>query len=169
MIVSAAEVGRMARVNRVALALTLILAAAGCGGADDGGSGGTTGAAPPTTAPITVTTQADTAQAEAKPTGRPTFRVQLTGESPQATAGQPWRYNVRATTPSGAPANGTAKMRVFLEGELVDTLGFFLLVKGTLSRTHRWPTILKGKSVTLQAEVEGAGGTQRANYAVTIN
>jgi hypothetical protein len=158
----------MARVSRAALALMLALAAAGCGGADDAGSGGTTGATPPTTAPITVTTQADTAQAEAKPTGRPKFRVQLTGESPQATAGQPWRYIVRATTPSGEPANGTAKMRVFLQGELVDTLGFFRF-EGTLSRTHRWPAILKGKTVSLQAEVEGAGGTQRVNYAVTIN
>jgi hypothetical protein len=167
MIVSAADVGTMARVNRAALALTLTLATAGCGGAD-AGSDGTTGAVPPTTAPITVTTQADTAQAEPKPTGRPTFRVQLTGESPQATAGQPWRYIVRATTASGAPANGTAKMRVFLEGELVDTLGFFVLREGTLSRTHRWPSILKGKTVSLQAEVEGAGGTQRVNYAVTV-
>jgi hypothetical protein len=169
MIVSAAEVGTMARVSRAALALTLALAAAGCGGTDDAGGVGTTASAPPTSAPITVTTQADTAQAEAKPTGKPKFRVQLTGESPQATAGQPWRYIVRATTPSGAPANGTAKMRVFLEGELVDTLGFFRLVNGTLSRTHKWPTILKGKSVSLQAEVEGAGGTQRVNYAVTVN
>jgi hypothetical protein len=168
MIVSAAEVGTMARVNRVALALTLVLAAAGCGGTDSGGGGGTPAATPPTTAPITVTTQADTAEAEAKPTGTPTFRVQLTGESPQATAGQPWRYIVRATTPSGAPANGTAKMRVFLEGELVDTLGFFRF-EGTLSRTHTWPAILKGKSVELQAEVEGPGGTQRVNYPVTIN
>jgi ABC-type glycerol-3-phosphate transport system substrate-binding protein len=169
MIVSAAEVGTMARVNRAALALTLALAAAGCGGTDDAGSGGTTSATP-TTAPITVTTQADTAQAEPKPTGKPEFRVQLTGESRQATAGQPWRYIVRATTPSGAPVNGTAKMRVFLEGELVDTLGFFVLNDaGTLNRTHRWPAILKGKSVELQAEVEGAGGTQRVNYAVTIN
>jgi hypothetical protein len=159
----------MARVNRAALASTLALAAAGCGGAD-AGSEGTTGATPPTTAPITVTTQADTAQPEPKPTGKPEFRVQLTGESPQATAGQPWRYTVRATTPSGAPANGTAKMRVFLEGELVDTLGFFLLNDaGTLNRTHKWPAILKGKSVSLQAEVEGAGGTQRVNYSVTIN
>lgn len=158
----------MARVNRAALALTLALAAAGCGGAD-AGSDGTTAATPPTTAPITVTTQADTSQAEAKPTGRPKFRVQLTGESAQATAGQPWRYIVRATTPSGAPANGTAKMRVFLEGELVDTIGFFVLREGTLNRTHRWPSILKGKTVSLQAEVEGAGGTQRVNYAVTVN
>jgi hypothetical protein len=173
-IVSAADLGRMAPVTRAALALCLavLAAAGGCGGTDSGsGDGGATGVAPPptTTAPVTVTTQADTAQAEAKPTGKPEFRVELTGESPQATAGQPWRYTVRATTPSGGPANGTAKMRVFLQGELVDTLGFFVLKNGVLSRTHKWPAILKGKTVELQAEVEGAGGTQRTNYTVTVN
>jgi hypothetical protein len=169
LIVSAADMGTMAPVTRAALAVSIaLLAAAGCGGTD-GGSGGATAVAPPaTTAPVTVTTQADTAQAEAKPTGKPEFQVELTGESPQATAGQPWRYTVRATTPSGAPANGTAKMRVFLQGELVDTLGFFVLRNGVLSRTHKWPAILKGKTVELQAEVEGAGGTQRTNYTVTV-
>jgi hypothetical protein len=160
----------MAPVTRAAaLTLTLVLAvAAGCGGTDSG-SGGATGVAPPTTAPVTVTTQADTAQAAAKPTGKPEFQIELTGESPQAATGRPWRYTVRATTPSGAPANGTAKMRVFLQGELVDTLGFFVLKNGTLSRTHKWPAILKGKTVDLQAEVEGAGGTQRTNYTVAVD
>jgi hypothetical protein len=154
----------MAPVTRAALALALaVLAAAGCGGTDSGSGGATDVAPPATTAPVTVTTQADTTQAEAKPTGKPEFQVELTGESPQATAGQPWRYTVRAITPSGGPANGTAKMRVFLQGELVDTIGFFLLKNGTLSRTHKWPAILKGKTVELQAEVEGAGGTQRTN------
>lgn len=160
----------MAPVTRAALAVSVaILAAAGCGGTDSG-SGGATGVTPATTtAPVTVTTQADTAQAEAKPTGKPEFQVTLTGESPQATAGQPWRYTVRATTSSGGPANGTAKMRVFLQGELVDTLGFFVLKNGVLSRTHKWPAILKGKTVELQAEVEGAGGTERTNYTVTVS
>lgn len=170
MIVSAADSGTMAPVARAALALSLaVLAAGGCGGTDSGDGGATAVAPPTTTAPVTVTTQQDTAQAEAKPTGKPEFRVELTGESPQATAGQPWRYTVRATNPSGAPANGTAKMRVFLQGEIVDTIGFFLLKNGTLSRTHKWPAILRGKTVDLQAEVEGAGGTQRTNYAVTVN
>jgi hypothetical protein len=168
MIVSAAGVGTMAPVTRAALVLSLLLAAAGCGGTDNSDTGATP-VAPATTAPVTVTTVADTAQAEAKPSGKPTFQVQLMGESPQATAGKPWRYTVRATTPSGAPANGTAKMRVFLNGTLVDTLGFFVLRNGGLSRTHRWPSILKGKKVEVQAEVEGAGGTQRVNYPVTVN
>ena len=59
-------------------------------------------------------------------------------------------------------------MRVFVDGELVDTIGFFGFT-GTLSRTHRWPAVLKGKTgVVLQAEVEGDGGTQRANLPVTV-
>jgi hypothetical protein len=148
----------------LAWGLTL-LAAAGCGG---GGGGGTTAAAPPTTAPITVTTPEDTARAAAKPTGKPRFDVQLSGESPRARAGRPWRYTVRATAKGGGKAGGTAKMRVFVDGELVDTIGYFGF-DGTLSRTHRWPTVLRGKKgVVLQAEVEGDGGTQRVNFPVTV-
>lgn len=153
-----------------ALTLGLALIVAGCGGGGGGGEA-TTDAAPPTAAPVTVTTTPDTAQAAATPTGNPTFDVELSGASPTAQAGRPWRYTVRATNKrGGGPAMGTAKMRVFLDGELVDTLGFFVLRNGTLSRTHKWPTVLKGKSgVVLQAEVEGAGGTQRVNYPVTVS
>jgi hypothetical protein len=155
----------MAGVKR-ALALTLGLAVTGCGGGD---SGGTTAAAPTTTAPITVTTTPETAQAAATPTGNPTFIIRLTTESPTATAGRPWRYTVRAMAKSGGSAAGTAKMRVFVQNELVDTIGFFAF-EDTLSRTYRWPSVLKGKEgVVLQAEVEGEGGTQRANYPVTVN
>jgi hypothetical protein len=159
----------MAGVKR-ALGLLIGLVAAGCGGGG-GDVDGTTAAAPTTTAPVIVTTPEATAQVEPTPTGEPTFVIRLTGESPTATAGRPWRYTVRAMRKSdGAPAAGTAKMRVFVEGEVVDTLGFFFFESGTLSRTHRWPTVLKGKSgVILQAEVEGEGGTQRANFPVTVN
>jgi hypothetical protein len=93
----------------------------------------------------------------------------LTAESPTATVGRPWRYTVRAVAQSGGGAAGTAKMRVFVENELVDTIGFFAF-ENTLSRTYRWPSVLRGKEgVVLQAEVEGAGGTQRANLPVTVN
>jgi hypothetical protein len=160
----------MAGVNR-ALVMALLLAAAvsaGCGGGN-GDGGGTTVATPPTAGPITVTTPEDTAQAEATPTGKPTFIIRLTAESATPTAGRPWRYTVRAMAKSGGSAGGTAKMRVFVDDELVDTIGFFAF-DDTLSRTHKWPTVLKGKKgVVLQAEVEGDGGTQRANYPVTVN
>jgi hypothetical protein len=155
----------MAGVKR-ALALTLALAAAGCGGGD--GNGGGTTVATPGPGPITVTTPEETAQAEATPTGNPTFVIRLTAVNATPTAGRPWRYTVRAMAKGGGPAGGTAKMRVFVDGELVDTIGFFAF-DNTLTRTHRWPTVLKGKEgVVLQAEVEGDGGTQRANYPVTV-
>jgi hypothetical protein len=158
----------MAGVKR-ALALTLALAFTGCGGGDDGGGVAEPATTAPGPGPITVTTPEETAQAEATPTGNPTFTIRLLAESPTATAGRPWRYTVRARSNSGGPAGGTAKMRVFVEGELVDTIGFFAF-DNALTRTHRWPTVLKGKEgVVLQAEVEGDGGTQRANYPVTVN
>jgi hypothetical protein len=156
----------MAGVKR-ALLLGVALVAAGCGSGDSD-QAGTTGPTPPAAAPVTVTTTADTAQADATPTGNPEFVIRLTAESGTATTGQPWRYTVRATLNSGGPAPGTAKMRVFVDGELVDTLGWFPF-EGTLNKTHKWPTVLKGKDVVFQAEVEGAGGTQRANFPVTVN
>ena len=151
-----------------ALGLGLALFVVGCGGGGGGNGDGTTAAAPPTAAPVTVTTTKDTSQAEPRPTGKPTFDVRLTGENATPVAGQPWRYTVTATSKDGKPANATAKMRVFVEGDLVDTLGFFAF-EGTLTRTHKWPTVLKGKDgVVLQAEVEGAGGTQRVNFPVKV-
>src|SRR5215211_2909403 len=135
-----------------ALGLGLALLVAGCGGGGGGDEdNGTTAAAPPSVAPVTVTTTKDTSQAEPTPTGKPAFDVRLTAENAAPVAGQPWRYTVTATTKGGKPANATAKMRVFVEGELVDTLGFFAF-EGTLTKTHKWPTVLKGKDgVVLQA------------------
>jgi hypothetical protein len=147
--------------------LLLAVALAACGGDDEG----TTTAAPPppTAGPIVTLTQPEnTAQPEPRPTGRPTFTVAVSAENTTPVAGRPWRYTVTARARGGAPAGGTAKMRVFVEGELVDTLGF-IAFSGRLSRTHVWPAILKGKEdVVLQAEVEGEGGTQRANLPVTV-
>ena len=59
-------------------------------------------------------------------------------------------------------------MRVFVDDELVDTLGWFTF-DGRLTNTHRWPKALRGKDVVLQAEVEGEGGTQRANWPVSVS
>jgi hypothetical protein len=151
----------MARVNRGLLLLVAALAA--CGGNGEG-----TTSATPTTGPVTVTQPEDTAQREAEPTGQPTFTVALSAANTTPRAGTPWRYTVTATARGGGPAGGTARMRVFVGDELVDTLGFFAFT-GRLSRTHTWPAVLRGKKdVVLQAEVEGDGGTQRTNLAVSV-
>ena len=118
---------------------------------------------------MTLTQPEDTAQVEPTPTGTPAFTVSLSADNATPVAGRPWRYTVTATGRGGVvPQATTAKMRVFVEGEHVDTLGFFAF-EGTLTRTHRWPAVLKGKKdVVLQAEVEGEGGTQRTNLPVTV-
>lgn len=147
-------------------ALLILLAfAAGCGG-------GSNQTAPPGTAPtstdvLTVTQPEDTAKPGEEPIGTPEFTVTLTGESTTPTAGRRWRYTVRAKSKQGGPAGGTAKMRVFVDGELVDTLGWFPF-EGELARTHVWPRSLRGESAELQAEVEGNGGTQRVVLPVKI-
>ena len=58
-------------------------------------------------------------------------------------------------------------MRVWVDSELVDTLGFFAF-DGTLVKTHTWPRSLRGETAELQAEVEGDGGTQRAVFRVIV-
>lgn len=157
----------MQPVRRSALALLLLVLAAGCGGGDDQTAqpGETTTATSPDV--LTVTQPNNTAMAGEDPTGDPQFTVTLRGESTKPTAGRPWRYTVRATSKDGGPASGTAKMRVWVDGELVDTLGFFSF-DGVLAKTHTWPRSLRGESPELQAEVEGEGGTQRAVVRVKV-
>jgi len=155
----------MRPVRRLLLLLLLALPA-GCGGGGDQADGPAT-TAPTTSSVLTVTQPEDTAKAGEAPTGNPTFTVTLTGESTTPTAGRPWRYTVRAKSKQGGSASGTAKMRVFVDGELVDTLGFFAF-DGELVKTHLWPRSLRGKSVELQAEVEGDGGTQRVVLPLSV-
>jgi hypothetical protein len=157
----------MQPVRRPALFLLLLALAAGCGGGDDQTAppgGTTTGTSPDV---LTVTQPNNTAMAGEDPTGDPQFTVTLSGESRQPTAGHPWRYTVRARAKDGSAASGTAKMRVWVDGELVDTLGFFTF-DGTLVKTHTWPRALRGETAELQAEVEGDGGTQRAVFRVNV-
>ena len=155
----------MQPVRRSAVFLLLALAA-GCGGGDKqtAPSGGTTTATSPD---VLTVTQPNTAIAGEDPTGDPQFTVTLSAESTEPTAGRPWRYTVRAKSKDGSPASGTAKMRVWVDGELVDTLGFFSF-DGQLVKTHTWPRSLRGESPELQAEVEGDGGTQRAVFRVNV-
>lgn len=176
-------VGRMRRMRP--FALLCLLALAGCGGSGEGTTAAATTATTQATTPgvtetktttatrttrtvLTVIVPEETANASEKPTGKPTFVVTLQGESATPVAGRAWRYVVTARRSAGGPAGGTAKMRVFVGGELVDTLGHFSF-DGRLTRTYAWSPVLKGKQrVVLQAEVEGDGGTRRANFPVTV-
>lgn len=151
--------------------LLLLVLAAGCGGGNDQTAPPAT-TAPPGTAPtstgVQTVTQPNTVMPGEKPTGEPQFTITLTAESTTASAGRPWRYTVRAKAKPGLNAGATtAKMRVFVDGDLVDTLGFFAFER-ELVRTHVWPRSLRGESVELQAEVEGDGGTQRAVVPVDV-
>jgi hypothetical protein len=154
----------MQPVRRSSLLLLLALAA-GCGGGDDQtASPGTTA---PTSTDVLTITQPEDAKPGVEPTGDPQFTVTLSAESTTPTAGRAWRYTVRAKSKQGGSASGTAKMRIWVDGELVDTLGFFLF-EGELVKTHVWPRSLRGESAELQAEVEGDGGTERAVLPVTV-
>jgi hypothetical protein len=149
-----------------ALLLGLLACALAACGSDAGGTAETASeTAPPV---VTVTTPKETAQLKPDPTGEPTFTITLTGESHIAEAGERWGYTVTSRDQDGKPAGGTAKMRIFVGPELVDTLGFFSFT-GRLTRTHVWQDTLVGKAnVVFQAEVEGDGGTRRVNWPMRI-
>jgi len=154
------------RSSLLLLLLFLLALVVGCGGGNDQTAPpGTT--APTTSGVLTVTQPKNTAKPGEEPIGDPTFTVTLSGESTTPTAGRPWRYTVRAKSKQGGTAAGTAKMRVFVDGELVDTLGWYPF-EGELVRTHVWPRSLRGEPAEFQAEVEGNGGTQRAVLSVTV-
>jgi hypothetical protein len=151
---------------RTCLVLVVLLAA-GCGGGGGGGDSATpTGDAQPTPTDVQTVTIPETADPEQRPSGQPVFEATLTAQADSAQAGTAWRYTVTAEK-DGQPASATAKMRVFVEDELVDTLGWFPF-EGRLEQTHRWPRSLRGEDVVLQAEVEGEGGTQRVNFPVEV-
>jgi hypothetical protein len=151
------------------LPLLAVALLAACGGGGEG-EPVTTGAVPPgqTSTDVVTVTVPNTANVKPVPTGKPTFKIAITASAHTVRPGQPFRFTVNAVDASGKPAAGTAKMRVFLGTEPVDTIGFLPLQNGTLTRTYRFSPLLKGKDVILQAEVEGTGGTQRANWAVHV-
>jgi hypothetical protein len=164
----------MQAVRRASI-LIVLLALAGCGGggADEGGSagdGGTTAAQPTTTGSSTgvLTVKVpNTADPNAEASGSPVFKAGLTATAHSVAAGSPFAFTVTATK-GGEPAPGTAKMRVFVDDELVNTIGWFAF-EGRLVKSYVWPRSLKGKTAVLQAEVEGEGGTQRVNWPVEVS
>lgn len=155
----------MLAVRRVAILIALL--AAGCGGGGGGDDAASPGPPPTTPTDVVTVTVPDTADPQENPSGEPAFRARLTAQSHSAAAGAAWSYTVTVEK-GGRPAAGTAKMRVFVGEELVDTLGWFTF-EGRLTKTHRWPRALRGKDVVLQAEVEGEGGTQRVNWPVSVS
>jgi hypothetical protein len=147
--------------------IPIALVLAGCGG----GGGPDTAAQPPPTelTPTNVQTLTvpDTADPDPEPSGKPVFTAGLTATSHSPTAGRPFAFTVTATK-GGKAASATAKMRVFVRDELVNTLGWFPF-EGRLVKSYTWPKSLKGQQAVLQAEVEGEGGTQRVNWPVEVS
>jgi hypothetical protein len=161
-LIVAAGLGHNVAVRRSLLLVALL--AAGCGGGESASPTETRQTTPTGVQTLTIP---DTANPEEVPSGEPTFEATLTGQASSARAGTEWRYTVTAQK-DGRPASATAKMRIFVGEELVDTLGWFPF-EGRYEGTHRWPRSLRGENVVLQAEVEGEGGTQRVNFPVEVS
>ena len=152
-----------------ALLLIALLVVAGCGGGGGGGEAtqAQPGATEGTPTDVQTVTVPNTADPNATPSGEPAFEAGLTAQSHAPAAGTAWRWTVIAKK-GGQPAAATAKMRVFVDGVLVNTLGWFPF-EGRLTQSYSWPRSLKGKQAVFQAEVEGEGGTQRVNWPVSVS
>jgi hypothetical protein len=154
------------RAALVALGTAAALAVAGCG--SSGGSAQQTAPATPTqTVAQTTSAQASAVDPSTKSTGAPTFRISLSADSHRPKAGAPWHFDVAAHTKQGGVA-GTAKVYVFEGPQQVDGVGWFGFT-GKLEQTYEWPEKLRGaKGVFLHVDVEGPGGTRRANWPVVV-
>ncbi len=97
----------------------------------------------------------------------PHFQATLRGDSHRPAAGEEWHFTVRAVDAAGRPVSGTAIVRVLVRGKVVDTVGWFGF-DGTLRRTYRWSTTLKGSTAVLEAKVVGPGGARTVTYDVRV-
>lgn len=99
-------------------------------------------------------------------TGKPRFRVTLSGGGHAARVGAPWRFVVRAHDAAGA-VGGTAVVRIVVGGHISDTLGWFAF-DGRLTRSYRWTKRLRGRLALVQVRVVGPGGSRTAGYMVRV-
>jgi hypothetical protein len=99
--------------------------------------------------------------------GRPTFGTFVRTKTHKPAARAPWRFTVRAFGKRGRPVGGTAVARVVRGGRVVDTIGWFGF-NGSLSRTYRWPSWLRGSPAVFQVKVIGRGGTRTVGFAIRV-
>jgi hypothetical protein len=97
----------------------------------------------------------------------PHFRASVVGSTKAPFAGVRWHYTVRAVDSAGRAVQASALVRVLVGGQPLDTIGMFGF-DGTLRRSYRWSTTLRGLPAVLQAKVTGPGGTRTARYSVRI-
>lgn len=95
------------------------------------------------------------------------FHASVTGATDFPFAGPRWRYSIRAVDANGRAVPASALVRVLVDGRPLDTVGKFGF-KGTLRRSYRWSTTLRGLAAVLQAKVSGPGGTRTVRFPVRI-
>jgi hypothetical protein len=99
--------------------------------------------------------------------GKPAFRLSVSGGTRTPLARAPWTFAVRARSATGRGVPGTARIRVLLHGKVFDTVGWFG-IKGYLRKTYSWSSRLRGQRALLQVSMVGPGGTRTAAYAVRV-
>ena len=99
--------------------------------------------------------------------GKPAFRAVVSAATRRPLAGASWQYVVRARNAAGHGVSGAARIRVLVHGRVVDTVGWFGF-KGSLRKTYRWSSTIRGQRALFQASVAGPGGTRTVAYAVHV-
>jgi hypothetical protein len=99
--------------------------------------------------------------------GKPSFRLSVSGATRTPLASRPWTFVVRARNAAGRSVSGAARVRVLLHGKAADTVGWFG-VKGLLRKTYRWSPKLRSQRALLQVSMVGPGGTRTVAYAVRV-
>jgi hypothetical protein len=99
--------------------------------------------------------------------GKPSFRLSVSGGTRTPLARAPWSFTVRARNAAGRGVAGTARIRVLLHGKVVDTVGWFG-IKGFLRKTYSWSPRLRNQGALLQVSMVGPGGTRTVAYAVRV-
>ena len=95
------------------------------------------------------------------------FRASVTAAKHLPFAGRRWHYSIHAVNANGRPVPASALVKVLVDGRPLDTIGQFGF-KGTLNRTYRWSTLLRGIRAVVQATVRGPGGTRTVRLPVRI-
>jgi hypothetical protein len=96
------------------------------------------------------------------------LKIILAGTGHVSRPGTPWRFALHVVDAAGRPVPASATVRVKAFGATVDTVGAFTL-KGSLTRTYRWSSKLRGVTCELQARVVARGVSRLVSYRVSVS
>lgn len=98
----------------------------------------------------------------------PVLHVSLTATTHDPHVNAPWTYTVRVTGFRGRRVDAVVSPRIVYKGKTVDTLGYYGF-KGSLTRTYKWPSSTRGKSLEFVARVQALRRIVYVRYTVAVS